>query len=152
MTLASYQEFLTQFDVNDETLLQDLVVHGKRVFHDPQRNQEWADKKGIKTHSVGLFLGEARKTFQPTPYCLERISKLSEAEAVVDAKGAWLFLCGRDIFGKALKKGTQEPGKPVFLYDEGHNLLGYGLWTADTKPNKVAITHKADKGIYLRRR
>jgi ribosome biogenesis protein Nip4 len=153
MTLAAYTTFTEQFvtPVPDE-LFADIVVQGKRVFHDPQHNKQWCDEHNITPHSVGIFLGETKHDFVPTPYCLDRISHHTEAEAVIDAKGAWLFLCGRDLFGKAIKSGDQIAGTPVFVYDEQHNLLGYGVWTAALNKNKPAILHKSDRGVYLRRR
>lgn len=153
MTLATYKEFLEKFDVVSDEFLTDIVQNGKRLFHDPEHQKEWCDQNKLAPHSVGIFLGETKKDFQPTPYCYERISRHVNEEVIVDAKGAWLFLCGRDIFGKAVKSGTPKLGTHVFLYDENHNLLGYGVWTADSlAKNKPVIKNVHDKGVYLRRR
>jgi ribosome biogenesis protein Nip4 len=99
---------------------------------------------------VGIFLGEEKKYFEPSPALIELIAgKVTEHKAIVDEKAAWLFLCGRDIFDKGVKeKGTAtNKGYLLVQNEEGENL-GYGL---HSHQKNILIKHLQDRGFYLRR-
>jgi hypothetical protein len=102
---------------------------------------------------VGIFLGEEKKYFEPSPALIELIAgKVTEHKAIVDEKAAWLFLCGRDIFDKGVKeKGTAtNKGYLLVQNEEGENL---GLWLAltpeeysdQTPPGSGVLSQKGKK-------
>ncbi|MBR9702943.1 hypothetical protein GOV10_02830 [Candidatus Woesearchaeota archaeon] len=156
--LEAYKTFLAQFsEEENEDLLANIVVQGRRLFHDVQNNQAYCEEHNIQAHSLGLYLGEAKRFFEPTPYCVSRLADFSKLDqrATLDKKGAWMFLCGKDIFGNAVLDGTPEKETPVFLYTEEGENLGYGQWVVNALTprtgSQVVILNRADRGAYLRR-
>ena len=70
-------------------------------------------KKNIKKEpfSVGLFLGEIKNNkFVPSTNLLDMISKRTNKKVFVNKKTEWLFLCGRDIFGRGISKANIKKG------------------------------------------
>ncbi len=52
---------------------------------------------------AGVFLGKVKDgKFFPSFNLLGMLAKKDANRVVVDGKAAWLFICGRDILGKAL--------------------------------------------------
>jgi ribosome biogenesis protein Nip4 len=111
-------------------------------------------KAGINQEpfSAGLFLGEIRKNmFVPGTPLLDMISKTSDRKIFVNRKTAWLFLCGRDIFGSGIVKANVENGM-VLVQNELDENLGYGEIVADLSlKDKVVVENLFDKGDFLRR-
>ena len=110
------------------------------------------DLKNLKidreTHSKGLFLGEDKKGFKPSLALLEMIAKDSKRKAFLNEKGAWMFICGRDVFGESIEKSSVEEGLVLVQNDKDENL-GYGkIWK---KKGELFIKNILDKGDYLRR-
>lgn len=157
--LETYELFLKQFfETLPEQLLENTVVYGRRVFHDPKGSKEWCEQNNITPHSFGLYLGEHRRGFEPSPYAIERASRYAKPEqkVILDEKGAWLFLCDRDSFGKAIQQGDPKRGSRVFVYDANKNILGYGVWLVDVlgrrEQNKPVLANKLDMGARIRRK
>lgn len=149
----SYEQFLELFyEETPQDIMKDVVSDKKKYYYDPKGNLEWCKKQGIDPVSVGRYLGEQKRTFRPSPFGVELASKNSNKGVVLDEKGAWLFVCGRDIFARAIVGGEPEKGTAAFLYDLDNNLLGYGVWVVHTlkQKNQPAIMNKTDKGLYLR--
>ncbi len=146
----SYNDFLKLFYENIE--IKDVVSDKKKYYYDPKANLEWCKKNKIDPLFVGRYLGEQKRNFLPSPFGVELASKNSNKGVVLDEKGAWLFVCGRDIFARAVFAGETEKGKATFIYDLDKNLLGYGVWIVNDlkKKNQPAIMNKVDKGLYLR--
>lgn len=103
---------------------------------------------------VGVFLGRyVRKTFHPSPALLQELALVSDKKIVVDDRAAWLFLCGRDLFGSSVTSAP--PTKPddcVLVMNRRGDCLGYGICveTVD-KPHKVFVKNVYDIGNFLRR-
>lgn len=154
----SFNKFLAQTTKSHNKKVLDFVVTRRRdSYFDPQKNHEWCSEHKIDHFFVGRFLGEQKKYFTPSPYGIELASTQAQdnQKIVLEEKGAWLFLCGRDAFGKAVKKGKAKKGRTVFLYDNADNILGYGEWMVnDLTPREaeqVVIKNLGDKGSYIRR-
>jgi ribosome biogenesis protein Nip4 len=151
----TFQEFCKQFsdDEKRDKELVHVVKIGRRYFYDPlgllKKAQEW------EVFSVGLYLGEERREFQPTSALIDLLSARSEARVIVGSKAAYLFLCGRDILmDGVLDPGEFEHNELVFIADEHHETLGFGKIVShyDRKMrNKTYVKHILDKGEYLRR-
>ena len=155
----AYQEFLEGlFGAEPPAeLLSHLVESGKRLFCDPHGLAAFAAAHAIEPYCVGEYLGEDERGFRPSPSLIVRASAFAGEgrRAVLNAKGSWLFACGRDVFGQAVVEGSPQNGERVFVFDESGACLGLGLWTADAydrkNKNRPVIKTLVDIGAYVRR-
>ena len=101
---------------------------------------------------IGLFLGEEMKNgFKPSPALIDEIAKISGRKVFVNDKGEWLFLCGRDIFGKSITKANANGGFVLVQSMKDENL-GYGKIVGNiTNKERIVVKNLLDKGEYLRR-
>ncbi len=106
-----------------------------------------------KPFSAGLFLGEEKgKAFMPSAALLDWIAERSGKKVVIGKKAAWLFLCGRDIFGEGIVKGKAGKNELVLVQNEDDENLGLGKVVDDlSKKRKVVVNNMFDKGNFLRR-
>jgi len=150
MISTAFQTFCRQF--TDLELL-DVVTIGRRYFYDPAHLLKNA--QGVEVFSVGLYLGEDRRVFQPTSALIDLLAARCNRRVVVNSKAAWLFLCNRDILmDSVLEPGVYSRDALVFVADEEGNILGYGkIYNPYNKSyaNKIYVKHLLDKGEYLRR-
>ena len=52
---------------------------------------------------AGLYLGKVKNgVFFPSFNLLNMLLPLAANKVVIDPKAAWLFICGRDVLGRAL--------------------------------------------------
>jgi len=102
--------------------------------------------------SAGLFLGETKNgRFVPGASLLDILSKKTKRKVFVGKKTEWLFLCGRDVFGRGIVKANAKEGL-VLVQNERDENLGYGKITGDlSKKDKVVIKNLFDRGSFLRR-
>jgi 60S ribosome subunit biogenesis protein NIP7 len=113
---------------------------------------ELKQKIKAEPESIGLFLGEdAKEGFKPSPALIDEIAKISSRKVFVNDKGEWLFLCGRDLFGKSIVKANVNDGLVLVQSMKDENL-GYGKVIGDIKnKERIVIKNLLDKGDYLRR-
>lgn len=113
---------------------------------------ELKQKIKFEPESAGLFLGEEMKNgFKPSPALIDEIAKISDRKVFVNEKGEWLFLCGRDLFGKSVTKANADNGFVLVQNSKDENL-GYGKFVGDiANKEKSVIKNLLDKGDYLRR-
>jgi ribosome biogenesis protein Nip4 len=150
--MDAFEQFCRRFT---QAEIPHVVIIGKRYYYDPKGLLAVAKEKRWDAFSVGLYLGEIKKDFQPTSALIELLAQHVPERVVVGDKAAWLFLCGRDI----LMDGVLEPGvfdhnQLAFVADRKGNVLGYGKVVASyngTMRNKTYLKHVLDKGEYLRR-
>jgi ribosome biogenesis protein Nip4 len=107
-------------------------------------------------YHAGIYLGKTRDTrFFPGFGLLGMIPKTDANRIVVDAKSAWLFVCGRDIFktGILQASGTRKKGAHVLVLNENGECLGFGkiLQNLDQAKTRVAVKNILDIGDFLRR-
>lgn len=95
--------------------------------------------------AIGTYLGTG-KPFHASTALLDWLGERTKRIVEVDKKAAWLFLCGRDIFGESITKRNVDTGE-VIIKNEGGEVLGLGSFTG----RKVAIKNMLDKGDFLRR-
>ena len=102
--------------------------------------------------TAGVFLGEEKRNkFLPSIALIDIISRATDKWVTVDDNAEWLFLCGRDIFGKSVVKANVKKGM-VLVGNKDKEVLGYGKITGNMdKPDQVYITNILDKGDFLRR-
>ena len=74
---------------------------------------------------------------------------------VVDAKTAWLFICGRDIFKRGIVKveGSNKKDAYTLVLNQHGECLGFGkiLYDLDGEKGRVAVKNISDIGDFLRR-
>jgi len=106
---------------------------------------------------AGTYMGKARGgVFFPSFSLLAIIAEKKEANrVVVDDKAEWLFICGRDVFWRGIRKvlGTTKKGELTSVLDTYGDCLGFGKMASDERKNgqKVAVKNISDIGDFLRR-
>ncbi len=144
-------DFLNQFVSEFTSEIIPHTVLGRIFVQIPPELEEYQKKISYDLVSGGLFLGEKRKEFTPGAPLLDILSKKTNRKIFVNEKTAWLFLCGRDVFGDGIIKANVTSGT-VLIQNEKDENLGYGIIVDDLqKKNKVVIQNKFDKGNFLRR-
>ena len=79
------------------------------------------------------------------------VAKKTDRKIFVNRKTAWLFLCGRDIFGRGIVKSNVKKGLAL-VQNEADENLGYGEIIADLgNKDKVVAKNLFDRGNFLRR-
>lgn len=146
--MEALKTFLSKFEVAPEQI-GDIHKYNKHYFIGEQ-----AIVKDDNLLGSGLYLGylNNNKEFTPSPAIMEIIAKNCEQKIYVDEKAEWLFLCGRDLFGKSIIKTNVQEGL-VLVQNEHDENLGYGkiISKVDTNSSKVVVKNILDKGYYLRR-
>lgn len=101
----------------------------------------------------GIPLGcERGKLFVPSLFLLNELLQFTEKKVCVDSKGEWMFICGKDIFGKSVSKaGDCRVGDFVLVENQYGECLGYCRVVADLKERGKVLDHVFDVGDFLRR-
>ncbi|PIN75322.1 hypothetical protein COV18_03985 [Candidatus Woesearchaeota archaeon CG10_big_fil_rev_8_21_14_0_10_37_12] len=102
---------------------------------------------------AGRCIGHERKE-GPIPSIneLQWIGKNTKEKITIDEKGEWLFICGRDLFGKTIvKHNKQEKNTIVAVLNKHQECIGYGKVIGNLYTNKIAIQRIFDIGDLLRR-
>jgi ribosome biogenesis protein Nip4 len=105
---------------------------------------------------AGLYLGKVKnRVFFPSFNLLNMLVDVAANKVVVDRKTAWLFICGRDVFGTGIVKviGSKRNGDATLVLNEFGECLGFGKITRDLggSGEKVAVKNALDVGDFLRR-
>ena len=107
---------------------------------------------------AGTYLGKVKNgKFFPSFNLLTILAQGNANKIIVDAKAAWLFICGRDIFQKGIlsARGSQRKGDHALVLNEHGECLGFGKITANlgdaAKQGEVAVRNVSDVGDFLRR-
>jgi len=146
--LTLFNKFTQQFTNIEMT---DIRRVGRNFYQAEERL--WEIKNGVKRdiYSLGLFLGEEKMGFSPSPALMELISKFPDAQSkkiFINRKAEWLFLCGRNVLSDSIAKNPNRLSEGlVIVQNENDENLGYGLFK---KEDTLIIKHILDKGRYLR--
>ncbi|MFQ5474844.1 MAG: hypothetical protein ACE5DM_03330 [Candidatus Nanoarchaeia archaeon] len=102
-------------------------------------------KLGKKPLHAGTYMGSMRRRdFIPSFSLLDIL-------VIIDDKAEWLFLCRRDVLGKAVMYAGVEKGI-VLVENKNREVLGYGRIIGDQKQKKkVFLKNIFDRGDFLRR-
>jgi len=106
---------------------------------------------------AGVYLGKTKNgKFFPSFSLLAMIAARKANKVVVDAKSAWLFICGRDIFRRGIVKASdsEEKGASVLVLNKYGECLGFGTITRDLNKGgekDVVVKNVSDVGDFLRR-
>ena len=83
---------------------------------------------------AGLYLGKVKNgVFFPSFNLLDMLLPVAANKVVVDRKAAWLYICGRDIFGSGVVKvmGSKRKGDATLVLNEFGECLGFGRVAGD---------------------
>jgi len=104
---------------------------------------------------AGLYLGKVKNgVFFPSFNLLNMLLPVAANKVVIDPKAAWLFICGRDVFGSGVVKviGSKRKGDTSLVLNEYGECLGFGWITSDLgSAERVAVKNVLDVGDFLRR-
>jgi len=146
--LTLFNKFTKQF--TDENILNIRRV-GRNFYQAEERL--WEIKNGVTRdiYSLGLYLGEEKMGFSPSPAFVDMISKLPDTQSkkvFINKKAEWLFLCGRNVLSESISKNPNTLSEGlVLVQNEKDENLGYGLFKRE---DTLIIKHILDKGRYLR--
>ena len=113
--MMEVHDFIKKFC--DKSILYGEIVNiGNSFFLADKNLMEIKNRIKISPEAIGVFLGEMKnREFRPSAPLLDMIAKNSDKKLVVNRKTEWLFLCGRDIFGKGIvKANVKKPNELVF--------------------------------------
>ena len=105
----------------------------------------------------GMYLGKVKNgKFFPSFNLLMMLAQRKANKIVVDKKAAWLFICGRDIFHKAIIDvfGSRKKSDHTLVLNEFGDCLGFGRIVRSldgSMKNEVAVKNVLDVGDFLRR-
>ena len=105
---------------------------------------------------AGTYLGETiHKEFVPSFPLLNMVAKADASKVYVDEKTEWLFICGRDVFKRGVKKATGATGRGdcTLVMNLRGECLGFGQFLVDSTEDieGVAVQNLLDLGDFLRR-
>lgn len=108
---------------------------------------------------AGTYLGKVKgNVFFPSFNLLTMIEERKEANKVaVDDKSEWLFICGRDVFRRGIKKvvGAKKKDELTLVLNAYGECLGFGkiMRNLDEEQGgqQVAVKNISDIGDFLRR-
>ena len=105
---------------------------------------------------AGRYLGKVKdEKFFPSFNLLAILAEDEANKTVVNEKAAWLFICGRDIFGGGIVsvQGSRREGDFTLVCNEFGECLGFGRIVCDlgAKDARVVVQNISDVGDFLRR-
>ena len=105
---------------------------------------------------AGRYLGKVKDgKFFPSFNLLAILAEAEANKVAVSEKAAWLFICGRDIFGGGIVsvQGSRQRGAFTLVLNEFGECLGFGRIVRDlgAKDTMVAVQNISDVGDFLRR-
>jgi ribosome biogenesis protein Nip4 len=105
---------------------------------------------------AGMYLGKVKEEkFFPSFNLLAILAEAEANKVVVNEKAAWLFICGRDIFGGGIVsvQGSRREGDFTLVLNEFEECLGFGRIVRDlgAKDARVVVQNISDVGDFLRR-
>ena len=102
---------------------------------------------------IGIALGKKKKNFVPSTYLLSKIADATESKVIVNKQGAWLFICGRHLYGRSVVSfnKSQKINDSVLVMNEFNECLGYGKVINPLDSKKVVVQNLFDIGDFVRR-
>lgn len=107
---------------------------------------------------VGTYLGKAKGgKFFPSFNLLSMLAKQEASRVVVNAKAAWLFVCGRSVLGRGVVRffGSGKRNSNVLVLNEFGECLGFGRIVVNLSGSgmlgDVVVNNVSDVGDFLRR-
>lgn len=151
--MKAIDEFVSKFGVR-LSLEKSLIVENRNRYF--LLNEKLKRLVGTDFFYAGAYLGKTKSgKFFPSFVLLKMVTEKKANEIVVDAKTAWLFICGRDIFKKGIIKteGSKKKGAYTLVLNQHGECLGFGriLHNLEEEKGRVAVKNISDIGDFLRR-
>ena len=146
------KEFVRQF--TNEDIIGDFVKINREYFSVPANLEKISLSIKTRPEFAGIPLGrEKGKIFAPSLYLLQKLIAISGKKIQVDNKGEWMFICGKDVFGKSVTKSSNEQKTDdlVLVENQYCECLGYGKIVAELTQKGVVVKNIFDIGDFLRR-
>ncbi len=151
--MKAIRDFVCHFQTEislDESF---LVRKGNRYF---LLNEELRKTRARDFFYAGSFIGEERDgEFMPSFELLRLIAEKKTNKIMVDDTTGWLFICGRDVFKRGIKKvlGSSKRGDYVLVLNEHEECLGFGkfVYDLDERRSGLVVKNILDIGDFLRR-
>jgi ribosome biogenesis protein Nip4 len=132
-----------------------IVKRASRYFLLNERLKSVARKD---FYYAGAYLGKIKNgIFFPSFILLTMIAEEEANKMSVDDKTAWLFTCGRDVFGRGILRVSESrrKGDYTLILNQRSECLGFGriLLNIREKINQseVVVKNISDIGDFLRR-
>lgn len=139
------KEFIKQF--TSEEIVGDFTKVNNEYFVINESLKQIISQIKTKPLCAGIPLGrEKGRIFVSSLYLLQKLGEVSNKKIIVDKKGEWMFICGKNIFSKSIKNCTGNVGDLVLVENAFGECLGYGKLTAEK-----SVQHVFDIGDFLRR-
>jgi len=148
------QQFTKKKVVEERTL---LIQNDKYFLVDKKGKeiiQQVRQNTGNDPYLMGLYLGRQKGyTFFPSLSLLELIFPYGDNIVTVNDDVAFLFICGRDVFGKGILSinGKCAENTIVLVQNKDKELLGFGKRVHPITSKKEVVTNLFDVGDFLRR-
>lgn len=146
------KEFIKQF--TDEEIFKVSVKINNAFFIVQPPLQHAIEQLKTQPAFAGTILGlQKGQQLVPSLYLLQKLGEVSNKKITVNEKGAWIFICGKDIFGKTIIKAHSEmkTGDAVLVQNHHGECLGHGKIVAELSNKRVVVQHVFDIGDFLRR-
>ena len=146
------KEFVKQF--TEEEIVKEFVKINNECFFLQPQLKETLQHLTTKPSFIGTPLGRQKgQQFQPSLYLLQKLAESSNKKITVNEKGAWMFICGKDIFGKTIIKVHSEMkvGDNILVQNHHGECLGYGKVVAEIFSKGVVVQNEFDIGDFFRR-
>jgi ribosome biogenesis protein Nip4 len=119
-------------------------------------NEELKHLVGKDFFYAGTYIGKSKSgQFFPSFILLKMIAEKKANKIVVDAKAAWLFICGRYIFKRGIVQveGSKKKDAYTLVLNQHSECLGFGkiVYDLDGEKGRVAVKNILDIGDFLRR-
>ena len=103
----------------------------------------------------GLLLGrEVSSGFIPSVHLLQCLVPVAESSVTVSDKGAWLFICGRDLWSESItsSKGFCSSKSRVLVLNNSGECIGLGEVTQKLSARGLVVRNLYDIGWFVRKR
>jgi ribosome biogenesis protein Nip4 len=155
MKLKAITNFAAQFGV-EIALNKDFVVEKNGRFFLVNDNLKQFTIRDF--YYAGVYLGKVKDgKFFPSFILLSMLARKDADRVVVDEKASWLFICGRDIFGKSILHtyGSNKKNTHILILNEFGECLGFGRivgkMSGIASENEISVKNVSDIGDFLRR-
>jgi ribosome biogenesis protein Nip4 len=147
------REFVSRFGASISLNKNLLAKKGNRYF---LLNEKLKKLVGKDFFYAGVYLGKVKNgKFFPSFNLLSMMAEKRANKIFVDKRSEWLFICGRDLFKRGIRRviGSKRKGDYALILNDYGECLGFGkiLRNLDKIVEGVAIKNISDLGDFLRR-
>lgn len=116
----------------------------------PEDLQKIFKRISMKPVYAGEYLGKSGvNKFIPSLHLLNLLNKNTDKKALLNDKGEWLFICGRDVLKESvIQIGDVKKDELVLVVNKYDECIGAGVFKND---KKCFIKNYFDLGDFLRR-